>query len=322
MPFSVNPDPAWIYGSEVHQEALAVLKYAVIDKKGFLLLTGDVGTGKTMLIQRMSRILKERVHLCMLTNPKLSLDDFFYYLCRTYELEEYTGNKSKFLFDFADFLKKCKERDEQVLLIIDEAHVLPLDLLEEIRLLSNQGHELTGVLTIFLVGQPEVHDLLADERLLPLRQRIAIKFHLLPFSLSDTRGYILFRLQKAGAIMPKFFSEDAFGLIHEKGKGIPRLINIICDHALLQGFSEGKKIISKGVVVNCLKDINIIDKNNSKQEIPRHGIFSSLKSFFPKQVILVVCVLLLAVALTISLEHSGLFSLLFEFIHPFILNTK
>jgi len=255
--FDLIPDPDKVYMSEAHEEALAILRYGVIDRKGFLLLTGGVGTGKTTLLQLLVKSLDEKVHLCLIANPTLALNEFYYYLAAKYGLGEYEGNKAKFLLEFADFLKRCRENKERVLLIIDEAHVLPVELLEEIRLLSNQEYQDFGVMSVFLVGQPELNERLAHERLLPLRQRIGIRFHLQPFSEEETKRYILFRLAKAGVQRGDIFSDEAVLLIHAAGHGVPRLINVICDQAMLAGFAEEKPIIDAAIIKDCVREIGV-----------------------------------------------------------------
>jgi general secretion pathway protein A len=236
--------------SASHQEALAVLRYGVIDRKGFLLLTGGVGTGKTTLLQVLSQSIDSKVHLCLIANPTLSINEFYYYLSAKFGLPEYDFNKAKFMLCYADFLKSC-------LLIIDEAHALPEDLLEEIRLLSNQEYQEFGLMSIFLVGQPELNDRLASARMLPLRQRIGIRFHLEPFSKEETQQYINFRLMKAGSPRGNIFDDQAIEMIHSSGKGIPRLINVICDQALLTGFAEEKAVIEASIVQACIAEIQI-----------------------------------------------------------------
>lgn len=255
--FDLIPDPDKVYMSEAHEEALAILRYGVIDRKGFLLLTGGVGTGKTTLLQLLVKSLDTKVHLCLIANPTLALNEFYYYLAAKYGLGEYDGNKAKFLLDFAEFLKQCRENGERVLLIIDEAHVLPVELLEEIRLLSNQEYQDFGVMSVFLVGQPELNERLGHERLLPLRQRIGIRFHLQPFAEEETKRYILFRLAKAGVQRGDIFMDEAVSLIHAEGHGVPRLINVICDQALLAGFAEGKPVIDAAIVRDCVGEIGI-----------------------------------------------------------------
>ena len=159
--------------------------------------------------------------------------------------------------DFSELLRKCVDNDEKILLIIDEAHVLPVELLEEIRLLSNLAGDGLNVLSIFLVGQHELLDRLAHERLLPLRQRIGIRFHLDPFSQEDTVQYILYRLNRAGARNTGLFSEKAVTMIHQTTHGNPRLINVLCDHALLSGFSQEQLIIDDAIVAECVRELHL-----------------------------------------------------------------
>ncbi len=273
-PFSIVPDPNTVYMSEGHQEALAILRYGVIDRKGFLMLTGGVGTGKTTLLQVLLKSMDSNIHVCLLANPTLSINDFYYYLAAKYGLREFEGNKAKFMLDFADFLKKCRRQKERVLLIIDEAHAMPVELLEEIRLLSNQEYQEYGVMSIFLVGQPELNEHLTHERLLPLLQRIGIRYHLQPFSWEDTGKYILFRLTRSGGQSAEIFTRQAIERIHEHSKGVPRLINIICDQALLSGFAEGSPVIEEEMIQQCIMDLNIYNSGNPPPPASKNAALS------------------------------------------------
>lgn len=255
-PFELAPDSGALFLSETHKEGLATLKYGIISNKGFLLLTGGVGTGKTTLINVLVKSLKSAVKVCVLSNPILTSSEFLYFLASKLGLPFFI-NKVKFIQDFSELLQKCVKNDEKILLIIDEAHVLPVELLEEIRLLSNLSGDGHNVLSIFLVGQPEILDRLAHERLLPLRQRIGIRFHLESFSLEDTMQYILFRLNNAGARHTGLFSEKAITMIHQTTHGNPRLINILCDHALLSGFSQEQLIIDDATVSECVRELHL-----------------------------------------------------------------
>lgn len=260
-PFALTPDPASVFMSETHQEGLAILRYGILSKKCFLVLTADVGSGKTTLLQALVASLEHDVHLCHLNNPILYRDEFFSYIAKKLGLP-WDGNKAMLLIEFSKLLKQCHDSGERVLLIFDEAHVLPIDLLEEIRLLSNLEEKGQDVLSIFLVGQPELNERMSDDRLLPLRQRIGIRFHLKRFTLDETRQYILFRLRGAGARHLNIFSEDAIVAIHNVSHGTPRLINIICDHALLTGFAENKPVITADLVEESVEDLHFPGEEN------------------------------------------------------------
>ena len=261
-PFALTPDPSVVFMSETHQEGLAILKYGILSKKCFLVLTADVGSGKTTLLQALVNSLEQDVHLCLLNNPILYRDEFFSYIAKKLGLH-WDGNKAMFLIEFGNLLKECYSRDERVLLIFDEAHVLPVDLLEEIRLLSNLEEKGRDVLSIFLVGQPELNERMSDDRLLPLRQRIGIRFHLHRFTLDETRQYILFRLRHAGARHLNIFSEEAIAMIHRVSQGTPRLINIICDHALLTGFAESTPVIGAELIEESVDDLHFPGEDNT-----------------------------------------------------------
>lgn len=315
-PFSIIPDPETVYMSDGHQEALAILRYGVIDRKGFLLLTGGVGTGKTTLLQLLLKSIDTKVHCCMLANPTLSVNDFYYYLAAKYGLREFDSNKAKFMLDFADFLKDCRQKKERVLLIIDEAHAMPVDLLEEIRLLSNQEYHEYGVMSIFLVGQPELNDHLADERLLPLRQRIGIRYHLQPFSLEDTEKYILFRLTSAGCQQGGIFSPEALQLIHKLGGGVPRLINIICDQALLTGFAEGRPVINGKIIQECGAELQLQGEDGGQLPVSSEAPMPNCPLPRPRQVMIA----LIWFVIVVSLIMVGLY--VYEGISPVGIITK
>ena len=254
-PFELAPVGGRMYLSESHREALATLRYGVIANKGFLLLTGGVGTGKTTVLNTLLGMLKDKVRVCVLNNPTLDKHEFFSYLSGEFGLP-YKKNKGAFILDFANFLKSYAKEGGKVLLIIDEAQAFSLNMLEEIRLLSNHAGE-KNALSIFLIGQPELQDQLADPILLPLRQRIGLKHHLEPLTENDTAQYIAYRLNRAGAVNSAIFSSDAVSTIHKESRGNPRLINIICDHAMISGFNHELKTINTNVIDDCIKEIKL-----------------------------------------------------------------
>lgn len=254
-PFELAPVGDLIYLSEAHREAIATLRYGVIADKGFLLLTGGVGAGKTTILNNLLSMLKQKVRVCVLNNPTLNRDEFLHYLGGNLGVS-YKGNKGEFILQFSSLLDNCERMGEKVLLIIDEAQVFPIELLEEIRLLSNNAGE-RNVLSIFLIGQPELQEKLAHPQLLPLRQRIGIRYHLEPLLRDDTAQYISYRLNRAGADNPAIFTTQAIDCIHEASQGNPRLINIICDHAMISGFTQDMPQIDRDVVFECLKEIRL-----------------------------------------------------------------
>jgi general secretion pathway protein A len=270
-PFELAPVGGRVYLSESHREALATLRYGVIANKGFLLLTGGVGTGKTTVLNTLLGMVRDKIKVCVLNNPTLSKHEFFSYLSGSLGIP-YKNNKGDFILNFASFLKKYEEEGGKVLLIIDEAQAFPINLLEEIRLLSNHAGE-KNALSIFLIGQPELQEKLADPLLLPLRQRIGIRHHLEPLTEQDTAQYIVYRLNNAGAVNSALFDSSATNLIHKESRGNPRLINIICDHALISGFNQDLNHIDKTIIEDCIKEIKLTgekklqasDTNNSPQ---------------------------------------------------------
>lgn len=255
-PFELSPDSNILFLGETHKDALSVLKHGVVSDKGFLLFTGGVGTGKTTLINVLSKTLENPGFVCVLSNPTLEIDEFFYYFAARLGLL-FDGDKEKFLILFSKLLEECKKTNRKVLLIIDEAHALPSDLLEELRLLVNMAAEIKNVLSIFLVGQPELLNRLNEKQLSPLSQSIAVRYHLNQLSKEDTLQYVLFRLNRSGAKNNNLFTEKAFNLIYTATGGNPRQINILCDNALLEAFSRDKIEVDDTIIRECAEELYI-----------------------------------------------------------------
>lgn len=305
-PFELAPVGGRVYLSESHREALAILRYGVISNKGFLLLIGGVGTGKTTILNTFLAMVKDRVRVCVLDNPKLNKHEFFTYVAGSLGIP-YKKNKGSFILQFAEFLFKYENEGGKVLLIIDEAQAFPLDLLEEIRLLSNHAGE-KNVLTIFLVGQPEIQKTLANPQLLPLRQRIGIRHILEPLSEDDTAQYISYRLNKAGATNTALFNRGAIAAIHKESSGNPRLINIICDHALISGFNLDKNYIDKDIIDECIKEIKL--KGEKKLQVSdikqRKGFFAKFLTLFyyqSRKSTIILAIFLLSIIITTILYY-------------------
>jgi len=254
-PFDLSPDSELIYLSDSHREALAMLRYGIVEDKGFVMLTGGVGTGKTTLLNSLLKSLPDEVRFCLLNNPTLTRQEFYSFLSGTLGLT-YDGDKGEFILRFTELLEQSARDRKKILLVIDEAQAFSLRLLEELRLLSNLAGE-RNVLSIFLVGQPELQEVLASSRLLPLRQRIGISYHLRELDRDDTAQYIAYRLNRTGAANPTLFTDTAVAAIHRASHGNPRLINIICDHALISAFAADARQVDEHMVESSIQDVSL-----------------------------------------------------------------
>ena len=256
MPFQITTDPRFLWLGEKHSEALATLKYGVLENKGFLLLTGDVGTGKTALINRLVKIIDVAAIIAKVPDPGLSSLDFFNFLSVELKMNKQFESKGAFLIHLKHFLHKAYSNHKKVLLIIDEAQRLNHELLEQIRLLSNIELQNRKLINIFFVGQTEFGEILMEDRNRAVRQRITVSYHIKPLTEAESRYYIKHRLKVAGANR-EIFSKDAITEIFAFSSGYPRLINIICDHALLTGYASGLKTIDKKVIKECQRELEI-----------------------------------------------------------------
>ena len=253
-PFNITPDPKFVYFSETHREALAHLKYAIREGKLFSVITGEVGTGKTTLVHTLLNKMDENVRTAYIFNPVMDPDDFINYICEDLGIKS-NGLKSRGqnLALLHNFLLDCFANNERVFLIIDEAQSLDKQLLEEVRLLTNLETSKNKLLHVILLGQPELNKTLADTRFRALKQRITIRYNIAALNFTDTREYILHRLKKAGARDLAVFDAGAIKAIYKYSKGIPRVINIVCDNALLTGFSLEQNRIGKAIIKEVLR---------------------------------------------------------------------
>jgi len=249
-PFNISPDSRFLWMSEKHKEALAALKYGVMENKGFLVLTGDVGTGKTLLINALIRIAEVNAVIATIPDPDLEIMDFFNLLSEEFKMNKVFLSKGEFLIQFEQFLLQTYAADKTVLLIIDEAQHLNHELLEQIRLLSNIELDHRKLINIFFVGQGEFNEIIASDRNRAVRQRIGVTYQLEPLSQKETTAYISHRLKRAGAT-DEIFTPDAVREIFNFSRGYPRLINVVCDLALLSGFSAGLKKIGAVIIKNA-----------------------------------------------------------------------
>ena len=268
MPFQITTDPRFLWLGEKHSEALATLKYGILENKGFLLLTGDVGTGKTALINRLVRMIDVAAIVAKVPDPGLSSIDFFNFLAVEFKMNKKFDSKGAFLIHLKNFLHKAYANHKKVLLIIDEAQRLNHELLEQIRLLSNIELQNRKLINIFFVGQTEFGEMLMEDRNRAVRQRISVSYHIEPLTEAEAGEYIKHRLKVAGSAR-EIFSKDAIREIFSFANGYPRLINIICDHALLTGYASGLKSIDKKVIQECERELQLpielaVEKKNGR----------------------------------------------------------
>ncbi len=257
LPFEMTPDPAFLYLGDAHREGLATLVYAVRARKGFVLLTGEVGTGKTTLLHALLSQLDHDTLSAFIFNPRLEPLDFFRVLFDEYGIEQDCNTKAEYLLALNHFLIERLERGLSTLLIIDEAQNLSPEMLEEVRLLSNLETPRSKLLQIMLVGQPELGEVLARPELRQLRQRISMRHDLRPFRPEETHAYIEERLRLAGYTGKGVFKKAAVKAIHELSDGIPRVVNNLCDGAMLLGFARDAQSLGADVVREVGRDLGL-----------------------------------------------------------------
>ncbi len=264
-PFEITPDPRFLYLSENHKEALAHLTYAVRERKGFTVVTGEVGTGKTTLVQTLLSRLDGNTRTAYLFNPMMGSTDFLHYICQDLGMKSQKRSKGQYLSQLHHFLMACYSRNENVVLIVDEAHKLDPNLLEEIRLLTNLETAKSKLLQVILVGQPELNDVLEDPQFRQLKQRVSLRFHMQPLNKEDTEKYIKRRLRLAGAFDHNIFTLKAFNKIYSYTKGLPRLINIVCDNALLTGYATEQKVIGYKIIREVIDNLEGVDSQKKQK---------------------------------------------------------
>ena len=250
-PFNQTPDPSFFFASEFHQTALNALLYAIGERKGFIVLTGEVGSGKTTVARRLLRSLERNVQTVSIFNTSLSPKGVITMILDDLGVQYANGPKEKLLIQLNTYLIQQLQKNQNDVLIIDEAQNLSPACLEEVRMLSNLETEKEKLLQIILIGQPELRKKLEMPSLRQLRQRVAVQYHLQPLSEIDTRRYVLHRLeavQSNGRSYQNLFSEEALQTIFKMSGGVPRVINHLCDSALLSGYVAEAQQISRDMI--------------------------------------------------------------------------
>ena len=257
-PFNVNPDPRYLYLTGHIQEALACLIYGIQARKGFVLLTGEVGTGKTTVLNKLLEWCRqEQISTAFMFNPRLSEPEFFDFMMADFGIPCESTLKSRALMKLNQWLLEQHQIGGRVVLIVDEAQNLSPQMLEEIRLLTNLETSTAKLLQIVLAGQPELEDKVNDPQLRQLRQRITLWAKTGPLTLLETQGYIKQRLRTAGSTGEEIFTSQAIEAVHHHAGGIPRITNLLCEHALISAFVEHSKTVSEKIVEDVARDFDL-----------------------------------------------------------------
>jgi general secretion pathway protein A len=285
-PFNATPDPKFLYLTPGHREALAQLVYGVQEQKGFIVLTGEVGTGKTTLLQTLLQKLDSNTAVAFVFNSTLPFDDMLEYVLEDYGIGKAGNSTAQRLVALNHFLIERRRAGQNTALIIDEAQNLEPSTLEQVRLLSNFETTTDKLLQILLVGQPELKAKLQLPQLRQLKQRIALRCAIPPMTAEETRDYIRTRLRIAGARDLNIFAEAAVRRIAEYAAGIPRVVNIVCDHALLIGYADQTRSVGREVVeraITYLEDGELPSRQARgpriwRRRVPRWAVATALLS--------------------------------------------
>jgi general secretion pathway protein A len=275
-PFSIAPDPRYLYMSELHREALAHLLYGISSDGCFILLTGDVGTGKTTVCRCLMAQLPDNTDVALIVNPRLTVPELLETICDELGIPVGDGGKSvkSYIDRLNDYLLKAHASGRNVALLIDEAQNLSLDLLEQLRLLTNLETDQKKLLKIVLLGQTELRQILNQEGAAQISQRITSRYHLLPLDRENTFAYIHHRLAVGGE-RQEIFSKTALARIFEFSSGIPRLINVLCDRSLLGAYAEEKYLVSAEIVDRAAKEV-LGDFTEKKGQATRRQLWGKL----------------------------------------------
>ncbi len=254
-PFALSPDPDYLYPSRVHREALDYLRYGLESHAGFVVITGEIGSGKTTLLQTLLRGLDAQTTVGRIVNTMLEPRELLETIMIDFGLDPSGRSKPIMLRDLAQYLVDQRLAGRLILLVIDEAQNLGLGALEELRMLSNLETEKSKLMQIVLVGQPNLRDKLAAPELEQLRQRITVSYHLSPLDADETANYINHRLRRASNGAPLEFPRDVTDIVHSRSRGVPRIINVICDATLVFGYAEERRQIDTDLIADVLVEL-------------------------------------------------------------------
>jgi putative secretion ATPase (PEP-CTERM system associated) len=255
-PFALSPDPEYLYPSRVHQEALGYLRYGIEGRAGFVVITGEIGSGKTTMLQSLLGRLDRGTAVARIVNTMLEPRELLETILLDFGLDPTGLGKPAMLHRLAEFLVKQRQAGRLTLLVIDEAQNLSLPALEEIRMLSNLETEKSKLVQIIMVGQPELREKLRMPKLEQLRQRITVSYHLLPLDADETARYINHRLKRAAVGAALEFPPEVTELIHERSRGVPRIINVIADATLLFAYGLDRRTIDRAIAEEALAELD------------------------------------------------------------------
>ncbi|WP_457578025.1 AAA family ATPase [Desulfomarina sp.] len=280
-PFELRPDPAFLWLGEKYKEVLSTLRYGILANKGFLLLTGSGGMGKTTLINSLVEGLGDDVECAIIPDPRLDRLDFYNEIAAGFGMNTLFSSKVQFLIQFSHFLHKAHDEKKKTLLLIDDCHLLSQDMLEELRLLSNIEKADAKLINIFFIGEPQFNEVLVRQKNKAVRQRLTLKLKLLPLNVNETGEYIQHRLCAAGGV-EKIFSTKAIQLIYKHSRGVPRYINVLCEYSLQAGAARGKKSVDHRLIKECVQrldlsvdaspdqvDLKLFDRKNQNSNFQR-----------------------------------------------------
>lgn len=262
-PFTITPNPHFVFLSSIHREAFARLLYGVDSHAGFIALTGEVGTGKTTMLRTLlTQLDPDRYRSALIFNPCMSAEQLLAGICREFGIEECEQSRSGYLEALNRFLIEQNSAGRTAVLVIDEAQNLAPDVLEQVRLISNLETERDKLIQIILAGQPELNDVLRRHDLRQLSQRITVRCQLTPMKLDDTIRYINHRLMISGSRIPDIFTTAAIRRIYRFSRGIPRLINVACEQALVVAWTRELRSVSPAIVAEIISELRPVDERN------------------------------------------------------------
>jgi general secretion pathway protein A len=285
-PFSIVPDPRYVYMSAGHREALAHLLYGIKNDGGFVLLTGEVGTGKTTVCRRLLQMIPEDTEIAFILNPKLTVEELLESICDEFGINYPEGNESikVFVTLINNYLLDVHSRGRKAVLIIEEAQNLKQEVLEQIRLLTNLETNDHKLLQMIMLGQPELRDMLSQKGMRQLSQRITARYHLGPLTEEEVPKYVNFRLSTAGLIRGQLFPRSIFRRLYRLSKGVPRLINVLCDRALLGAYTQGKERVDIKTLITAAREVSGEGEKQGRRQKFYQCVFTGL--------ILVLCAIL------------------------------